>query len=295
MSTWKSMRVVLFFLLASLSGLLFAAGLMAGQGDCQNAAGAECDHDFDDALSLVPHNYDFGGVPVNTEAQPMSYALVNTSGGAVRVGIIAVSGEGMAVCMAIGCPSIADGEFFLLADDCSGKTLAEQESCELEVGFLPSGEGEFLSGLWVPYTPAGGQPQTLRGKLAGAGYLDQGGGFRLSGAIYLFDSPSPEEILAGIREGAQRPTVEQGRPPAEPKARTWQPVEGVTVTLDNGLSTTTNELGEYSFEGLQPGTYTITPSSEAHRFFPAVRHTRINGRDRQGVQFRARELPASAE
>lgn len=40
-------------------------------------------------------------------------------------------------------------------------------------------------------------------------------------------------------------------------AETGYPIEGVKVTID-GLVTYTNASGAYAFEGLTPGTYTIT-------------------------------------
>lgn len=40
-------------------------------------------------------------------------------------------------------------------------------------------------------------------------------------------------------------------------ADTGLPIEGVTVTI-NGFVTTTNAAGEYAFEGLAPGGYTVT-------------------------------------
>ncbi|GAI81035.1 unnamed protein product [marine sediment metagenome] len=40
-------------------------------------------------------------------------------------------------------------------------------------------------------------------------------------------------------------------------ADTGAPLPGVLVTI-NGLTTTTNAFGEYTFVGLTPGSYTIT-------------------------------------
>ena len=40
-------------------------------------------------------------------------------------------------------------------------------------------------------------------------------------------------------------------------AETGSPIEGVKVTID-GLTTYSDSLGRYAFEGLTPGSYTIT-------------------------------------
>ncbi len=48
-------------------------------------------------------------------------------------------------------------------------------------------------------------------------------------------------------------------------------VSGVTITLTgpDNATTTTDENGSYSFEGLQEGTYTVTPSKENYNFDPS--------------------------
>jgi len=48
-------------------------------------------------------------------------------------------------------------------------------------------------------------------------------------------------------------------------------IEGVTITLSGPSvsETTTDENGFYSFEGLQEGTYTVTPSKEDYNFDPS--------------------------
>ncbi|GAI65913.1 unnamed protein product [marine sediment metagenome] len=46
-------------------------------------------------------------------------------------------------------------------------------------------------------------------------------------------------------------------------AETGSPIEGVKVTI-NGLVTYTNSSGAYGFEGLTPGSYTITFEKEGY-------------------------------
>ena len=46
-------------------------------------------------------------------------------------------------------------------------------------------------------------------------------------------------------------------------AETGNPIQGVKVTI-NGLVTYTNSSGAYGFEGLTPGSYTITFEKEGY-------------------------------
>ena len=51
---------------------------------------------------------------------------------------------------------------------------------------------------------------------------------------------------------------------------TGEVVSGVTITLTgpDNATTTTDANGSYSFEGVQEGTYTVTPSLENYNFDP---------------------------
>lgn len=48
-------------------------------------------------------------------------------------------------------------------------------------------------------------------------------------------------------------------------------LSGVTITLSNGKSTTTNSSGNYRFDNVDQGTYTVTPSKSGYVFNPASR------------------------
>lgn len=47
-------------------------------------------------------------------------------------------------------------------------------------------------------------------------------------------------------------------------------VEGVTITLTGGATTTTNASGAYSFAGLPAGTYTVTPGLAGYTYSPSA-------------------------
>lgn len=64
-------------------------------------------------------------------------------------------------------------------------------------------------------------------------------------------------------------------------------LEGVLVTLtgDASRTTTTDAEGNYKFEHLSNGTYTITPSQDGVLFEPVSRVVTVNNRDVAGVNF----------
>jgi hypothetical protein len=66
-----------------------------------------------------------------------------------------------------------------------------------------------------------------------------------------------------------------------------QGVPGVTVTLSGAAtgSTTTDASGNYSFNGLANGVYTVTPSFEGYSFGPANRTVTISDADVSGNNF----------
>lgn len=66
-------------------------------------------------------------------------------------------------------------------------------------------------------------------------------------------------------------------------------VAGVSVSLTGaGVgSTTTDALGNYSFPGVQNGSYTLLPALSGYNFAPASRPVTVNGADSAGQDFAA--------
>src|SRR6202022_4045305 len=64
---------------------------------------------------------------------------------------------------------------------------------------------------------------------------------------------------------------------------------GVTVALSGAAtaSTTTNSSGNYSFSGLQNGSYTVTPTKTGFTFSPANAAVTVNGANVAGINFAA--------
>jgi len=75
---------------------------------------------------------------------------------------------------------------------------------------------------------------------------------------------------------------------------TFGPLSGVTMTLSGASSatTTTDNTGNYSFIGLDNGSYTITPSKPGFTFSPASSAQTVSGADITGVNFSATPVQA---
>lgn len=83
-------------------------------------------------VNINPPDIDFGSVPKN-EAKTQVITLTNSSGNAIRLGNLN-----------------ADAPFSLSADNCSGKTLADGESCTATLQFTGSEVREYNGALRVP-------------------------------------------------------------------------------------------------------------------------------------------------
>jgi hypothetical protein len=68
---------------------------------------------------------------------------------------------------------------------------------------------------------------------------------------------------------------------------------GATVTLSgpSSASTVADANGDYSFNGLTNGSYTITPGKTAYTFTPASQPVTINGANQTGINFTAQAVP----
>ncbi|HTT17813.1 MAG TPA: N,N-dimethylformamidase beta subunit family domain-containing protein [Candidatus Sulfotelmatobacter sp.] len=60
---------------------------------------------------------------------------------------------------------------------------------------------------------------------------------------------------------------------------------GATVTLASGSSVTADASGNYIFNGISPGTYTVTPSKTGYVFTPASQSVTVSGSSVTGVNF----------
>jgi len=70
---------------------------------------------------------------------------------------------------------------------------------------------------------------------------------------------------------------------------------GITMTLSGASSatTTTDNVGNYTFTGLDNGSYTITPSKTGFTFSPADNTQTLTGQDITGVNFIATATPGA--
>jgi len=79
---------------------------------------------------------DFGSLALGTSSAPLSVELTNTGSAGLEIGEVELAGLGAA-------------DFFLGRDGCSRRTLAPDDSCGLEVGFVPTTGGERRATLQI--------------------------------------------------------------------------------------------------------------------------------------------------
>jgi hypothetical protein len=105
-------------------------------------------------LVIAPTAHDFGLVDVGVPVPPVELTVTNL--GADSTGPLAVDlvAEGMAT----GPPA-----FTVVADGCSGQTLATERNCVLRVIFTPTVHGQAAATLSVSATPGGQATATLTG------------------------------------------------------------------------------------------------------------------------------------
>src|SRR5215212_5658429 len=76
------------------------------------------------------------------------------------------------------------------------------------------------------------------------------------------------------------------------------PLASVTVTLtrpdSTTATTTTDSGGNYSFAGLDSGSYTVTPSKTNYSFTPSAQPVTIGTADQSGVNFNAASTAAAS-
>jgi formylglycine-generating enzyme required for sulfatase activity len=71
--------------------------------------------------------------------------------------------------------------------------------------------------------------------------------------------------------------------------------QGVALTLSPGSPTLTDVNGNFSFNGLANGTYTITPSKSGYTFVPASTNVTLNGASVNNVLFTATQSGVAGE
>jgi hypothetical protein len=141
--------------------------------------------------------------------------------------------------------------------------------------------------------------QITQSVVAGGGGVSTAGARRLEGTI-------GQSVAGGISGGtytldggfviATAPTYSvSGRVTL---ASGGAPLASVTVTLSKPDSTTatttTDSGGNYSFAGLDSGSYTVTPSKTNYSFMPSARPVTIGTADQSGVNFSAASTAAAS-
>ena len=98
-----------------------------------------------------PTSHNFGKIPLGANYAAQYFSLFNYSSNAVQLGKVAINSGGISTCMAIGCPTIAAGDFVIGGSDgCSNATLQPNQGCSVLVGFVPTDVGARTAQLVFP-------------------------------------------------------------------------------------------------------------------------------------------------
>src|SRR5215212_4028265 len=147
-----------------------------------------------------------------------------------------------------------------------------------------TGEGQQLTQSVV----AGGGGVSTAGARRLEGTIGQGAaGGGASGGTYTLDGGFVV-VTAPTYSVSGRVTLASG----------GAPLASVTVTLtrpdSTTATTTTDSGGNYSFAGLDSGSYTVTPSKTNYSFTPSAQPVTIGTADQSGVNFNAASTAAAS-
>lgn len=95
-----------------------------------------------------PETHDFGKIPLNANYAAQYFSVHNRGDSPVTLGQAGVDGL-VTVCLALGCPAVAPGDFVIAAgsDGCSHQTLAPGQGCSTLLGFVPTLPGARVARL----------------------------------------------------------------------------------------------------------------------------------------------------
>lgn len=102
------------------------------------------------AITDPAPEHHFGKIPVGATYAAQYFSVFNQGTSPVQLGQARVDSN-MAVCMALGCPSVAPADFTVQGSDgCSGQTLQPGTGCSTLVGFVPTAPGGRTARLVFP-------------------------------------------------------------------------------------------------------------------------------------------------
>jgi hypothetical protein len=144
------------------------------------------------ATQLTPANFDFGSLLVGTKSSAQAFVVHNDGTAATQLDRVAIAGNDV-------------GEFFIVADTCTGATLAPGAECAVRVRFWPDEAGDFAATLRV-----GGPSGTLSAALSGRGLANAGSTAGVVGtgaASTAAGSASPLKKVRRHRRFARNSTI----------------------------------------------------------------------------------------
>lgn len=109
-------------------------------------------------------SHHFGKIPLGATYATQYFSVFNRGNTPVTVGQVAVDGNEVAVCAAIGCPTIAPSDFVVSTGvGCSGLTLAPGAGCSTLISFIPTVAGDRVARLVFPVSDGNTTTRTIAG------------------------------------------------------------------------------------------------------------------------------------
>ncbi len=109
-------------------------------------------------------SHHFGKIPLGETYATQYFSVFNRGNTPVTVGQVTVDGNGLAVCAALGCPTIAPSDFVVSSGvGCSGLTLAPGAGCSTLITFVPTVAGDRVARLVFPVSNGNTTTRTIAG------------------------------------------------------------------------------------------------------------------------------------
>ncbi|NEZ03168.1 choice-of-anchor D domain-containing protein [Wenzhouxiangella sp. XN201] len=109
------------------------------------------------SVSIAPNPYDFGELLTNDETATQTFTVTNNgdAGSEVTFDPASLAGD--------------TGEFSIVADNCNGQTVADGDSCTVDVEFAPANDGPWSVDLTVGGTDGNGDARQDTATITGDG------------------------------------------------------------------------------------------------------------------------------
>ncbi len=98
-----------------------------------------------------PATHNFGKIPLGANYAAQYFSVFNRSSNPLSLGKVSIDNNDINTCMALGCPTVAAGDFMVGGSDgCSNTTLQPNQGCSVLIGFVPTEVGTRMARLVFP-------------------------------------------------------------------------------------------------------------------------------------------------